>query len=56
MMERRMRLGRIAGDGGWGEEEREREMEGEERVEGGGYNPEDWSRVALAGEGNSVSL
>lgn len=31
---------RIAGRGGWG----------------GVYNPDDWSRVALAGEGNSVSL
>lgn len=24
--------------------------------EGEGYNPSDWSRVALTGEGNSVSL
>lgn len=34
---------RIAGCGGSGEMRR-------------GYNPNDWSRVALAGEGNSVSL
>lgn len=39
---------RIAGHGGSGEEEG--------GGWGGGYNPNDWSRVALAGEGNSVSL
>lgn len=49
MMERRMRLerrGEWQGHEGWGEEERG----------GGGVNPKDWSCVALAGEGNSVSL
>lgn len=39
---------RIAGHGGWKEDGGRREE--------GGYNPNDWSRVALTGEGNSVSL
>lgn len=29
---------------------------GGKRLGGGGYNPDDWSHVALTGEENSVSL
>lgn len=40
---------RIARHGGWG-------VGGWGIKEGLGYNPNEWSRVPLAGEGNSVSL